>query len=212
MTKLIVFDLDGTIVVEPEFYKEVYSGTLTDLVEDVRGERGLETLRFYRENYDGKGELALFALNIPFRMWAERLINASLDLISPQPELVEKFRSLKSKKVIYTGSPVEMADKILQRVGFTKDDVDLIVGWREPELSPLKWSCSPLVFESILLRFQHVPADAWAVGDDWDTDLNPAKVIGMRTARVRKQGGFAAREFGTLVAFLDHILGGERHE
>ena len=212
MAKLIVFDLDGTIVVEPEFYRKVYSGTLTDLIRDERGERGLEILHFYRENYDGKGELALFALNIPFRSWAERLIDAPLDLISPQPEFVERFRSLKAKKVIYTGSPMEMAYRILQKVGFKEDDVDLIVGWKEPELFPLKWGCSPLVFESILLRFQCSPQDAWAVGGDWDTDLNPAQSIGMGTARICKQGGHADKEFETFAAFLNHMIEGKEHE
>jgi len=131
--ELIVFDLDGTICVSPEFYREVYSGTLNEVVEKERGNEGPKELQYCREHYGGKGELALFALNIPFVKWAEYLNNASLNLINPQHDLARMLRGIDAKKVIYTGSPIKMACKVVSRLGFSTGDFDDILGWEEPE-------------------------------------------------------------------------------
>ncbi len=185
--KLVVFDLDGTLAVNPEFYRNVYSGTLEDLIVEQRGKDGLKVLKYCRENYEGKGELALFALNIPFGDWTQLLVNAPMNLLTLQARLGEFIRCLKAIKVVYTGSPLKMAMRILQRLGFQPTvDFNLIIGWQEPELFPLKWTCSPIVFQGILEKFSVSPDEAWAVGDVWDTDLMPAQAIGMKTAMVRK--------------------------
>jgi FMN phosphatase YigB (HAD superfamily) len=186
MEKLVIFDLDGTISVKPEFYKSVYSGTLNELIESERGEKGLKILNQCRKNYDGRGELALFALGIPFKKWAKMLIDAPLDLIMENSSFVGGMRRMEAKKVIYTGSPREMAIRILKRVGFSEDDFDLILGWEESELFPLKWSCSPLIFSKIVQDMGGNFSGAWSVGDNWETDLAPAKVIGIKTAMVEK--------------------------
>lgn len=205
-TNLIVFDLDGTIVSSPVFYRMIYSGTLNRLVADRRGEQGVAMLRYCREHYDGRGELVLFALNIAFREWAHFLINAPLESLKPQPDLCRKIRSFKGIKVVYTGSPVEMASKILEHVGFSpNDDFDLIMGWREPELFPTKWTCSTFVFEEILRRFSVSPSKAWAVGDVWDTDLLPAKMVGMKTALVGDAIGMPDCRFPNIEMFLKAI-------
>lgn len=204
---LIIFDLDGTIVANPMFYATTYSGTLNHLIAEKRGEQGVEMLRYCREHYDGRGELALFALNIAFREWAEALINVSLESLTPQPQLCRKIRDSRGIKVIYTGSPIEMALKILKRVGFSPDeDFDLIMGWREPELFPIKWTCSSFVFEEILRRFSVSPSAAWAVGDVWGTDLLPAKAIGMKTALVGSSVGMPDAVFPTIEMFMTFLV------
>jgi len=213
MKKLVVFDLDGTISVNSEFYRKVYSGTLESLIMERRGKEGLAMLKYCRENYDGKGELALFALNIPFRDWAQLLVNAPMELLMPQPRLCELIHALVTVKVVYTGSPIDMAARVLQRLGFSPtEDFDLILGWQEPELFPCKWTCSPLVFDGILKRFSVSPAEAWAVGDVWDTDLLPAQTVGMRTAMVRKQqGGHPDIWVPSVEEFLERLEREGRH-
>lgn len=209
MTKLVVFDLDGTIAVNSEFYRTIYSGTLNKLVADRRGEDGLTMLRHCRNKYDGLGELALLALNIPFWEWAQLLVNAPLESLVPQPQLCGQIRDLQMIKVIYTGSPVGMAMKILERIGLSPaQDFDLIIGWKEPELFPTKWTCSPLVFEKILQKFSVSPDEAWAVGDTWITDLLPAQALGMRTALVRKNGGVPDARFSSVEMFIASIKQG----
>ena len=109
MCRVIVFDLDGTLVDDRRFYQEVYSGSLEQLIQDRCGEKGKARLTYYRKHYNGQGELALSDLNIPFSAWARRLCSASLDLITPRHDIVTKVRSLTCKKVVYTGSPRELA-------------------------------------------------------------------------------------------------------
>lgn len=212
MAKLIVFDLDGTISVNPEFYRKVYSGTLERLVAEKHGKEGSAMLKYCREKYNGKGELALFALDIPFRNWAELLVNAPLELLAPQSDLCELFRNVRTIKVVYTGSPIEMAIKILERIGFNPaKDFNLILGWQEPEAFPVKWTCSPIVFEKILNRFSVRPNMAWAVGDVWDTDLMPAKELGAKTAMVTKQDGNPDVWFPSVNEFLKEVIGKENN-
>jgi len=200
--KLIIFDLDGTVCVSPKFYGEVYSATLSRVIVEERGNKGLKMLQHYRKNYDGKGELALFALNIPFVKWAEKLVSASLDLIDPQSDLVHLFRDLDIKKIIYTGSPVEMTNRVLSRLGFVDQDFDLIIGWKEPELFPVKWTCSSTVFKLIANRFSVDIKEAWSVGDGWETDLLPARLIGMNTAVIGECSGDPDLCFSKLREFL----------
>lgn len=203
--KLIIFDFDGTISSSPNFYKDVYSKSLEKLISNKRGKRGLEVLSDCRKNFNGKGELALFALNIPFADWAEMLVNAPLEMISPVPELVNQIKKLNAVKVIYTGSPIKMVHRVLEKLGFSIKDFDLIVGWSEPELFPVKWSSSPLMFEKIMAQFKCNPDQTLVVGDEWNTDLMPAKALGIKTVQVRKQSGKSDLYFDTLQKFLNNL-------
>jgi len=206
MIRLAVFDLDGTISVNSEFYRKVYSGTLEKLIAERRGAEGLAMLKHCRENYDGRGELALFALNIAFKDWAELLINAPMDILTPKPKLCELVRSCSVIKVIYTGSPINMAVRILERLGFRPfEDFELIIGWQKPEQLPLKWTCSPLIFKKVLDRFSILPNEAWSVGDIWDTDLLPAQTVGMKTAIINKHAKDADLHFPLVEEFLQRL-------
>jgi len=110
--KLIVFDMDGTLIDEPEFYRVVYSGTLNQVVEETKGPEGLQTLAWCRQNLEGKGELALMALGIPFRLWAEKLIDAPMDTITPRPDVVAAIRSIQSKKILFVNDNLSENIKI----------------------------------------------------------------------------------------------------
>lgn len=204
--ELIIFDFDGVFVEWTKEWRNFYSGTLEKTVREERGKNGIETLKRCRKNFEGKGEIALFLLRIPFKKWAEKLNEVPLDLIEPNPRLVEKLRRLKSKKVIYSGSPRAMILKVLQKIGFSSKDFDLIIGWQEPEIFPIKWTCSPLMFEMICKIFSVSPQRAWAVGDDFDSDLKPAQEIGMKTVGIGNCKG--ELNFKNLEDFLE-FMGGE---
>ncbi|MEK7129953.1 MAG: HAD family hydrolase [Patescibacteria group bacterium] len=185
----IIFDLDGTLAVSSRFYDEIYAETLVDLVRETKGEEAVEIL-LARDRLDGKGELTLLSMGIPYRLWAERLIAAPLDLITPQPDIVSAVRSIWVKKLLYTGSPEAFAYRLLERIGFDpRKDFELILGWKEPEIFPLKWSNSPFVFASITALLRCDPQSVWSVGDNWETDLEPAKRIGITTIQIRKATG-----------------------
>lgn len=210
MDRLIIFDLDGTIAVNPHFYREVYSGTLSGLIEKERGTSGLKILDQCRMDYAGRGELALFALGIPFKKWAQVLINAPLHNLKKDERVIEGIRNIVAKKVIYTGSPRQMALRILHQIGLSENDFDLIIGWEEPETFPLKWSCSPLIFENIVKKTQGKFCfdEIWSVGDTWETDLAPAKKAGAKTVLVGKADGIPDFSYLALTDFLKILADG----
>lgn len=206
MTHLYVFDLDGTLAVCPEFYSSVYSASLDRVVNNLRGEQGAEMLTYFRQHCHGRGELALGALNIPFEAWAKELCATSLQLIPPHPELIDSLNSLSGIKVIYTGSPRKFALRVLDRLGFPDDFFSQIIGWEEPEVTPVKWTCTPLVFRGLLDYYECNPARAWSIGDSWDTDLKPAAHVGMRTAQIDCGSSRSPHTFSSVLEFTQHVL------
>jgi FMN phosphatase YigB (HAD superfamily) len=205
MPRVIVFDLDGTLVDDKKFYRDVYSGTLEQLIKDTSGRQGVSTLTHFRENHSGQGELALTELGIPFRAWAEKLCVAPLDLVTPRPDIVAAVRSLNCKKVVYTGSPHQLAIRMLSKRGFKPNDFDRIIGWQPPDQFPAKWSRNTSVFQQILQDFECQPDEAWSVGDSWEADLQPAHAIGMRVAQIGTRNGTPATLFPNIMSFIERI-------
>lgn len=200
--KLIIFDFDGTILHNLDFYRNIYSKSLDELILKEKGEEGLAILQMCRENFYGKGELALCALNIPFSKWADMLSKISLDLVNPDEKLIEQLRKINAVKVIYSGSPIEMVKRALLKLGFLEQDFDLIVAWKEPEAFPVKWTSSPVIFEKILLQFNCKPEQCLAIGDDWESDLLPARTIGIKTIQIGTKKGTPDARYETLKKFL----------
>jgi len=213
MQTAYIFDLDNTISINSEFYRTVYSQSLTDLIAEARGEEGLQMLEYYRRNCNGKGELALFALNLPFSAWAERLIRSDISMLEPSFEILESVRSLRGRKIVYTGSPRGMADAILMQIGFHVSDFDLVLGWEKPEVFPTKWTCSPTIFRSILMQFGCNSQYSWSIGDNWDTDIVPARTIGINTAFIDPDIGTKTREAYTSLPEFVRVYhkGGDRY-
>lgn len=205
--KIIVFDLDGTLSDNPDFEEDVYSGSLEKIVFEKRGAYGKEVLSQCRKNFEGKGELSLFALNIPFSGWAKIINESPVDLVKPDPELVEQIRKIDVKKVIYTGSPTIIAGRIIEKIGFSVSDFDLILGYSEPEIFPVKWASSPVVLEKIINQFDCGPDEAWMLGNEWIIDSMPAKSVGMKTVQIKSKIGNPDFYFDTLKEFLKFFTG-----
>ena len=202
--KLTIWDMDGTLVQEPSFYRGVYSTSLEQTAREIVGQKGVDEINFCRANFEGKGELALGRLGIPFSEWGKRLVAAPVDLITPKSQVVEKFRSLETPKVLFTGSPLEMAMKILDRVGFDPlCDFEMLVGWQEPEDEPSKWYQSKRIFQEILQKMNVNPQDAWSIGDNWETDLAPAQALGLITVQIERTTGQPDYRYPNISAFID---------
>lgn len=205
--KLIIFDLDGTLSDNPDFEEDVYSRSLDKIVAEKRGNYGTEVLNQCRKTFEGKGELSLFALNIPFAGWAKIINESSVDLVRPDHELVEQIKKIDAQKVIYTGSPTIIAGRIIEKIGFSVNDFDLILGYSEPEIFPVKWTSSPVVLEKIINQFGCDPDEAWMVGNEWTIDSMPAKSIGMKTAQIKTKIGDPDFYFDTIKEFLKFFAG-----
>lgn len=184
MDSLHILDLDGTVINAPSFYKSSYSASLETLIQELRGSSGLRTLEQCRKNYDGKGELALLALDIPAVLWAERLIEISTEAIKPRADVVNAVNSISGRKVIYTGSPRILAERLLEKMGFCLDSFDMIVGWELSEKFPLKWSRTTVVFQMIMRSLGVELSRTCSVGDNWETDLEPFCQLGGKTVEI----------------------------
>ena len=205
MDSLHIFDLDGTVVDVPNFYKDSYSGSLEALIRELRGNSGLQILEQCRKNYNGKGELALLALDIPVTMWAERLSRISVEAIEPRADVVCAVRSIPGKKVIYTGSPRILAERLLEKTGFCSDDFDMVVGWELSEKFPLKWSRTTVVFQMIMRSLGVDLNQTCSVGDNWETDLEPFCQLGGKTVEIGEaKKGPSGLWFPDILAYAEY--------
>lgn len=202
MSKLFIFDLDGTLVQNRDFYEQVYSGSLDRVVYDHSGEEGLDILRKTRRVFDGKGELALFALGIPVGVWMSYLNQVSFDLVLPRPDLVCLLRNLEGVKVIYTGSPLLYTLRIIDRIGFSTEDFHEVIATEEMDCYPLKWSRSSHPFQSLMDKYDVDEYCTWSIGDVWETDLEPAARIGIQTILVGERGSDMATNYEDIIDFL----------
>lgn len=211
--ELLIFDLDNTLVDEKNYYETVYSGSLTRLIAEECGEGGLSELDYCRKNFGGKGELALARLGLPYSAWAQRLIESPTNLITPQPNLVERFRRIPIPKVLFTGSPLEMASRALNQFGLNaQEDFTALYGWQSGDDEPLKWSRSGEVFKAILEKFDLPPRLVWSIGDNWETDLKEAMALGITTVQIGNEIGNPNLRFTNIADFFSfyEILTAER--
>ena len=184
---LYTFDNDNTLYQCPEFFRKVFSETLTEVVSREKGERGLEQLQWCRKNCGGRGELALELLGIPIAHWHELVDQASrehIDLIEPSPELVTELRKLRGHKVIYTGAPLSHAMRVTQRLGFPPGFFEFMFHWEPGDHTPVKWAGTAAPFRAIARYFRVEPMYTVAYGDNWPYDLAPAARLEMRTVLV----------------------------
>jgi len=189
--KLYIFDLDGTLIDDMGFYKKIYSENLERLVLEKHGEEGLRLVNLIREKNRGKGELSLLVLGIPYQEWFERVTDADINLLAPKPEITRAIGQLEGVRVVFTGTSKKLAERLLRRVGFKSEDFDEIVAHEQPAVVPLKLTADTLVFRYLLQKYGVEPHDAYMVGDEYEFDLLPAKMLGIHTIEVRHKSGQA---------------------
>jgi len=189
--KLFIFDLDGTLVNDMEFYKKAYSENLNKLVHKRAGDKGLKILNLVRQSNKNRGELALLVFDIPFSDWFDAVSDDDLSLIVPKPELVKSIENIDGIKVVFTGSSKALAEKILVRVGFDLNTFAEIIAFEKPAAIPVKLATDTIVFKYLLDEYNILPKDTFAIGDDYETDLLPAEMLGIHAIEVRRKSGMA---------------------
>lgn len=190
-TKLYIFDLDGTLIDDMSFYRKIYSENLEKLVRDRHGEAGLKIVEMVRRVNRGKGELALLVLGISYDEWFDQVTETDLKLLAKKPALVEVIRKLDGIRVVFTGTSRALTEKLLAGVGFNPEDFDEVIAFEKPSVVPLKLTADKLVFQYLLDKYKIAPRDAYMVGDEYEFDLLPAKVLGINTIEVRHKSGKA---------------------
>jgi FMN phosphatase YigB (HAD superfamily) len=184
---MYIFDLDGTLNVNSQFYFKYYTQTLIEVIKKHKGDLGLEILNRTAKENEGKGGKALIKLDIGFIEWANYINQADLNELVPNPILVDLINKLDGKKVLYTGSPECISKKILLKLGFKLDDFAIIFGWNESQKWPIKWEGSELIYQKFLDLENCSPHHTWSIGDSWNLDLEPAKKIGIKVCGIRKK-------------------------
>lgn len=197
--KLYIFDLDGTLIDDMDFYRRIYTENLEKLVKDRYGDEGLKIVEMVRRVNRGKGELALLVLGISYDEWFDAVSDADLKLLPQKPQLVEAVKKLDGIRVVFTGASRSLAEKMLDRVGFKPKDFDEIIAFEKPSVVPLKLSADGLVFQYLLDKYKIVPQDAYMMGDEYEFDLLPAKVIGINVIEVRHKSGKADHFVQTII-------------
>lgn len=186
--KAIVFDLDGTLYSTKDIERQNILAAVNAIADHEKV--GLsEASRILEENrtqsFSTSGTLN--KLKIP----AELFKHYQLKLIHPEEsinsdlELCSKVRDLKSffKLILLTNTRREIADKIIEKLGFLSGDFDLILGGGD--FNPPKPSV-----DVVRQALNMVSADAlgsYAVGDRWVVDLAPAKDLGMNTVEIKSR-------------------------
>lgn len=197
--KAIVFDLDGTLYSTKDVERQNILAAI-NAIADHEAVNLSEASRILEENriqsFSTSGTLN--KLKIP----AELVKYYQLKLINPEQsiksdlELCSKVRALKSffKLILLTNTRREIADKIIEKLGFLPNDFDLI--WGGGDFNPPKPSV-----DVVRQALNMVSADAlgsYAVGDRWGVDLAPAKDLGMNTVEIKSRD--------ELISWIEQIL------
>jgi FMN phosphatase YigB (HAD superfamily) len=142
------------------------------LIQSEKGKYGLKILKECRQDLDGKGELALLALNIPFKKWALKLVDIDVSSVEANRSISKKIKNLDGVKILYTGSPRKLAIKLIKQIGLSEDDFDEIIAW-EDETFPLKWTSNQLIYKYLSNKYSTHPQNMYSIGNDIDQDVLP---------------------------------------
>lgn len=203
--KLYIFDLDGTLIDDMGFYRKIYTENLEKLVLERHGKAGLQIVNMVRQTNRGKGELALLVLGISYDEWFDRVTDADIKLLAPKPELVKAIKTLKGIRIVFTGASRDLAQKMLGRVGFKPKDFDEMIAFEKPSVVPLKLSADKLVFQYLLDKYKIAPQNAYMMGDEYEFDLLPAKVLGINAIEVRHKSGKADHFVPSIVDLPEYL-------
>lgn len=184
-SKAIVFDLDGTLYdtkVIDELNKRAGVRAIQDSMK-INHDQAIQLfLKTKAETHSTSG--AVTKLGVPedvFKKHQLELIKPQ-KYITPDAELCSLIKRLKSrfKLVLFTNTRKEIANKILDALGFVEGDFDLILAGGD--FQPPKPSI--LIIGNILKSLSVEASESFAVGDRWDVDLEPALEVGMKIKHV----------------------------
>lgn len=174
----LIIDFDNTLLVDPLFYGEVYAPMVRETVRAAHGAEGVALLDWHQSTTGHWGVLALAFFGIAFARLAERLDTVAVAGLAVPPGLAAALAANDQPKVIYTGSPARLAERVLDHWGLGHHFAE-VVGWRPGEAMPLKHSHSPLPFAAIAARHGWQAQQSHSLGDTPDSDLVPARACGM---------------------------------
>lgn len=186
----VVFDIDGTLYRSIEYEKHLRE-TIYRVIGEVLG-IDYHTASIKLESLKQKLKtvsLSVEAMGVDRRRFYELLaeeIKPSI-YIKPDPEvknLVSELRKRNLKVGCHTNSGRKLFLKVIEAMGLSVNDFDVVVTSDDAEPKPLK-NGYILLSKSLGLPFERI----LYVGDRWEVEVKPAKELGMITALVHSKEG-----------------------
>lgn len=187
--KIIAFDIDNTLVVGPEaqmFYRE-YSRAL-EVAFAQRANISLRDsktcLNVFRVTNNGCGELAFPAFGFSLDDAYDAICSVSPARLPRMDASATTLAALKSCAILVaiTDSPATQALRLLGHVGIDTALFREIIAWERGSTMPKGGKSK--VFVDLAMRYGFRPEDILMVGDSLETDINPARDVGLQTLRI----------------------------
>lgn len=183
--RAIVFDLDGTLYASRDYVRHLVSGILDTLAEllSISMQDSSELLRHLRSRY-GSITLGIKSIGLDRSEFYHRLVDklAPEKFIAARPELLSfltELRMMGFRLACHTNASRALTEKVLKALGIPPEIFDMIVTCDDAEPKPMPDGYIKIV-EVLKLR----PDEVLYVGDRWRVELEPAKMLGMKTALV----------------------------
>lgn len=193
--KLILFDIDNTLVFGPEakvFYLQ-YSIALEKAFARALGLDHKEAKRIvddHRVKYNGQGERAFVTHSLDMAFWYDAICSLEPKVflvdLPPVRNLLTQLKVDGYRIGAITDGPTKQAEKILSTIGVDKNIFSLFIGW---ELGmPLPKGGSKNVYQKVLSEYALLPKEVMMVGDSLGSDILPASEVGLRVVHIGTHG------------------------
>ncbi len=191
--KVIIWDLDGTLYQEmPELKREIHDNAI-DLIGRVKGISRKKAEKVFSLKYSQFGSstktLIDCGVDRTYVFSGEWYTKAQMKYLKRDERLGLIFKKLKDRRhILNTNSISSSAKKKLRRIGLKTETFEKLFtnadmfGVLKPDPKP---------FEAVL-EYTKMPAKTHLfIGDRYQTDLEPAKKLGMRTCLVWGESAMA---------------------
>lgn len=192
--KVIAFDIDNTLVVGPEaqvFYREYARALEAAFAKkaNISLQDSKTCLDVFRLTNNGRGELAFPAFGFSLDDAYDAICRVSPTQIPRMDLSAMALAELKSHAVLVaiTDGPAVQAMRLLNHVGIDITLFSEFVAWERGGTMP---KCGKSdVFVDLVTRYRLDPEEILMVGDSLETDIIPAREVGLQTLRIGNEPG-----------------------
>lgn len=189
MPKIIIWDLDNTLYLETEEYKnKLNEVTAIAAIKDFNipldieeaTKKVEESYRIYRDGL----EIFSREYNIPHKDLYASYHNYKsdlIDMITPYPNLLEKLKTIKYPQYVFSTSSKDICEKILKHIGLYDFFQDRF--FSVEDFNVYKKNESSEVYQKLCDKIDNDPKNCIFIDDSY-SNLDFAKELGMTTVRI----------------------------
>jgi HAD superfamily hydrolase (TIGR01549 family) len=203
--KHVWFDLEETLTRKSRESIDAHDSFLFEAFSEVTGKPLDENLKSqYRDLYKkyGSNSAVFRALGKPASFWQERISHAPIPSYDESVQVVpEVLRQLKERVPIslFSNAQIVHVERSLRAIGVSREwFTHILTGEHVPERKPRLDG-----FDEMAKRSKLLPKNILYVGDRVETDIVPAKKVGMQTALAWGTSEVADYSFPNFVEILE---------